>query len=124
MDEIQKEKFKKLISQEEERIKKELAQVALKDPFTPNGYQPKPGDVDPTPDEDDIARETTDSENNMAIEAQLKKQLDEVLKAKEKLKDHQYGLCENCSREISRDRLEALPMTPYCVNCAETLGNK
>jgi DnaK suppressor protein len=30
-----------------------------------------------------------------------------------------FGLCQLCGREISRKRLEALPWTPYCINCQE-----
>jgi RNA polymerase-binding transcription factor DksA len=29
-----------------------------------------------------------------------------------------FGRCENCGREISRERLEALPYTRYCIRCA------
>ncbi|MBN1562348.1 MAG: TraR/DksA C4-type zinc finger protein [Anaerolineae bacterium] len=31
-----------------------------------------------------------------------------------------YGTCENCGREIDIARLEAIPYTPLCLNCAET----
>jgi RNA polymerase-binding transcription factor DksA len=30
-----------------------------------------------------------------------------------------YGICENCGREIDIARLEAIPYTPLCLNCAE-----
>jgi len=29
-----------------------------------------------------------------------------------------YGRCENCGQEIGRERLEALPYTRFCVQCA------
>lgn len=32
-----------------------------------------------------------------------------------------YGVCENCGREIDIARLEAIPYTPLCLHCAETL---
>lgn len=31
-----------------------------------------------------------------------------------------YGVCENCGREIDIARLEAIPYTPLCLNCAES----
>lgn len=33
----------------------------------------------------------------------------------------QYGTCVNCGREIPEGRLEALPETPYCTDCAGEL---
>jgi DnaK suppressor protein len=35
-----------------------------------------------------------------------------------RLADGQYGTCAICSREITAERLEALPATPTCVSCA------
>jgi len=32
-----------------------------------------------------------------------------------------FGLCENCHRTISRERLEALPYARYCIRCARKL---
>jgi RNA polymerase-binding transcription factor DksA len=32
-----------------------------------------------------------------------------------------YGICENCGREIDIARLEAIPYTPLCLHCAETV---
>lgn len=29
-----------------------------------------------------------------------------------------FGLCQRCGRTIADARLEAMPYTPYCVNCA------
>lgn len=29
-----------------------------------------------------------------------------------------YGLCENCGRDIAPERLEALPFTTLCFDCA------
>jgi len=40
--------------------------------------------------------------------------------ALEKILDGSYGKCEGCSKEINRDRLEALPMTKLCLDCKQT----
>ena len=29
-----------------------------------------------------------------------------------------YGECQNCGRAIDAQRLDAIPFTPYCVECA------
>lgn len=31
-----------------------------------------------------------------------------------------FGLCLNCTDEISPKRLAAVPWTPFCINCQET----
>lgn len=113
------ETFSQLLNQEETQVKKELGEVAIKDPATPNGYQPKPGDYGGDMNEDEVARQTTDSETNTALEEELKHRLDEILKAQEKLKTGRYGLCDKCGANIPAERLQALPMTPFCINCAE-----
>jgi len=36
-----------------------------------------------------------------------------------RLNDGSYGKCLMCGDEISRKRLEAVPWTPYCIQCQE-----
>ena len=38
--------------------------------------------------------------------------------ALERIEASTYGRCENCGQEIGRQRLEALPYTRFCVQCA------
>lgn len=33
-----------------------------------------------------------------------------------------YGKCTNCGKEMKTARLDALPYTPHCVECASKLG--
>jgi len=32
-----------------------------------------------------------------------------------------YGICENCGRPISLERLKILPFTPYCTTCQKEI---
>lgn len=41
--------------------------------------------------------------------------------ALERLETGQYGTCENCEKIIPKTRLNAIPYTAYCVNCASKL---
>ena len=45
--------------------------------------------------------------------------LDEVAAAERRLELGTYGTCESCGRTISAERLEALPATPFCIDCAD-----
>ena len=39
--------------------------------------------------------------------------------ALKRIEAQQYGLCANCGIPINRDRLEVIPETPFCKECAE-----
>jgi DnaK suppressor protein len=42
--------------------------------------------------------------------------IDEALK---RIRRGEFGVCQLCGQEIGRKRLEAIPWTPYCINCQE-----
>jgi DnaK suppressor protein len=46
--------------------------------------------------------------------------LADVDRALEKIAEGSYGVCESCGREISAERLEAMPQTLSCIDCAAT----
>ena len=45
--------------------------------------------------------------------------LSDIDAAEQRLDDGQYGSCTTCGCQIADARLEALPATPTCVDCAE-----
>lgn len=50
-------------------------------------------------------------------------QLTLVRQALERLREGNFGECVQCSVEIGPKRLEALPWTPYCIDCQEKFEN-
>lgn len=48
-------------------------------------------------------------------------QLTLVKNALDRLKDGSFGECVECGNEIGAKRLEALPWTPYCIDCQEKM---
>ncbi|HEX3725667.1 MAG TPA: TraR/DksA C4-type zinc finger protein [Pirellulales bacterium] len=44
--------------------------------------------------------------------------LEEVTAAIARLEAGTFGTCQQCGREIGRERLEAIPYTAYCIDCA------
>lgn len=36
-----------------------------------------------------------------------------------RLKDGSYAVCTNCGAEIGEKRLQAVPWTPFCIDCQE-----
>lgn len=48
----------------------------------------------------------------------LQDALADVDRALGKLEEGAYGRCEGCGAEIAEPRLEAMPATRYCIDCA------
>jgi len=42
--------------------------------------------------------------------------IDEALK---RLQREEFGICQLCHQEIGRKRLEAVPWTPFCIDCQQ-----
>src|SRR3712207_836834 len=55
---------------------------------------------------------------DVEVHDQMRAQLDEVLRALDKLADGTYGNCERCGGAIAPERLEARPWALLCVSCA------
>ena len=63
------------------------------------------------------ATESFELEKRLALEKQIRDQLDEVEHTLHKLERGTYGLCDNCGQPIDPARLEALPQASLCMNC-------
>lgn len=50
-----------------------------------------------------------------------KKLLTKIDYALKKIDDGDYGVCEKCGEDISHGRLEARPVTQYCIDCKTEL---
>lgn len=48
-------------------------------------------------------------------------QLSLVKRALERLHEGSFGECIECGNQIGAKRLEALPWTPYCIDCQEKI---
>lgn len=50
-------------------------------------------------------------------------QLSLVRLALERLNEGTFGECLQCGKTIGEKRLDALPWTPYCIDCQEKIEN-
>lgn len=57
--------------------------------------------------------------NNLAYE-----KIKAIDAALERLKDGEYGICEECDEPVSERRLKAVPWTRYCLRCQESFANE
>ena len=66
----------------------------------------------------DSSQVTAERGEAEALATPLREALAEVERALEKLDKGTYGTCENCGQRIADARLEAMPATRFCINCA------
>lgn len=62
---------------------------------------------------------TLESERSfeLRIKDRERKLIGKVQDALRKIGDGSYGICESCGEPISVKRLQARPVTTYCINC-------
>lgn len=63
----------------------------------------------------DIATELYEREKNQALSEHHESELKKVEKALERMNDGRYGKCLECGKDISFDRLQAVPASLYCI---------
>ena len=51
-----------------------------------------------------------------------KEMRNDIIAALERMDEGVYGTCVKCGREISEDRLFALPYAGTCINCRKKIG--
>ena len=65
----------------------------------------------------DDASEVFTRERNMALRTNAEELLLQVDAALTRLGEGTYGICASCGREITSERLEALPHATLCITC-------
>ena len=76
-------------------------------------------DTNDLPDEMDLASSEYLQSFTFRLRGREKTFLDKINKALAKIEDGSFGVCEECSEEISIKRLEARPETTLCIRCKE-----
>ncbi|MCF8010736.1 MAG: TraR/DksA C4-type zinc finger protein [Clostridiales bacterium] len=70
----------------------------------------------------DVGSEVFERSKDSALQESQKIRLRGVNHALERLENGMYGICEKCNKEISLERLEAIPYTTMCRACSENTG--
>jgi DnaK suppressor protein len=74
-----------------------------------------------TPDPVDLAVRNYSKNVMLAVSENESRQLQMVDEALQRIEDDEYGVCQNCSKDIQTKRLQAIPWARYCLNCQELL---
>jgi DnaK suppressor protein len=65
-----------------------------------------------------------DFQVDLSFYLQSLKELQRIKIALKKIEDETYGICTMCGKKINLKRLEILPETEKCTNCARENGEK
>ena len=110
MNKVQLKKFKALLTEKRDEIVKKAKQTLEEDMTL---------DANDLPDEMDLASSEYLQSFTFRLRGREKTFLDKINKALAKIEDGSFGVCEECSEEISIKRLEARPETTLCIRCKE-----
>jgi RNA polymerase-binding transcription factor DksA len=69
----------------------------------------------------DLGTDNFEQEFTLGLIQNQEQALDETSAALDRLNQGTFGRCEECHKDIPRARLQALPYTRYCVECARKL---
>lgn len=64
-------------------------------------------------------KETENDQLVMALEADGIEELAQISRALKRIDDGEYLECARCGNDIGEARLEAIPYTDRCINCAD-----
>lgn len=110
MDAKRKKELKEIL---EEMKKEKIAEIRQNaaDMENAESFRHDAGDVA------DTATTIYEKELHFDLTEKNKKLLTDVESALKKIEDGNYGKCERCAKDISIERLKALPFTKLCIKC-------
>ena len=115
------DRYRKLLEDERDRLRSDLKRIEDRAAGRDRLHaQPVGQDFDEPGG--DAASATVERAQSMAVGASLRELLDEVEAALRKLDKGTYGICDSCSKEITKKRLEALPWATLCKDCRAGLS--
>lgn len=74
-----------------------------------------------TPDPVDLAVRNYSKNVMLAVSENESRQLALIDEALLRIEDEEYGVCQNCEKEINPKRLAAIPWARFCLNCQQLL---
>lgn len=76
------------------------------------------------PDWEDRAQEAEFDEVLEGLGASGMREVQAINAALKRIVDGTYGVCVRCGEDIEEERLDLLPHTPLCSDCAREVGQK
>ncbi len=76
-------------------------------------------DASETPDPVDLAVRNYSKNVMLAVSENESRQVLLINEALERIGGGEYGICQNCEKDINPKRLDAVPWARYCLECQE-----
>ena len=112
--------YRKTLSTLRERIAEDASQ--LQDEALRTGEGEASGNLSHVPIHmADLGTDSFEQEFTLGLLDNHEQKLKEIDAALERIEQGTFGRCEECGKDLSKERLEALPFTRYCVECARNL---
>jgi len=110
-----------LNKREKERYKKELLEKKKEINHHLSEFYTESKEVETGIAQDvvDRAESSYTKEFLLSLSNKERKQLSLINEALKRIEKGTYGICQRCTQEIGKKRLDAIPWTPYCINCQE-----
>ncbi|HHU75579.1 MAG TPA: hypothetical protein GXZ24_01585 [Firmicutes bacterium] len=67
----------------------------------------------------DVGSELFERSKDLSLDEKRLNTLQEIDRALQRIEQGEFGTCIVCGRQIDRERLEAIPYTPYCLTCRQ-----
>jgi DnaK suppressor protein len=110
------DRFKKRLEEEKERLEEQIAdyerdleEARLTE--SSSDRSPDPGNAEASSMKLEYAKELSIEQNTLDL-------LSKANRALERIDAGTYGICESCGKAIPIERLEVLPYSTLCVECA------
>lgn len=110
---MNKQAIKEKLEQEKEALEKQLETFANKDPNLKGDWDSRFPKFDGNIEE--AANEVEEYGSRLPVEFSLEIRLRDINLALEKLEKGKYGKCEECSKDIEKERLEVYPAARFCM---------
>jgi DnaK suppressor protein len=114
------ERFKKRLEEEKDRLEeliadyeRELEEARLTE--SSSDRSPDPGNAEASSMKLEYAKELSIEQNTVDL-------LGKVNRALERVEAGTYGICESCGNAIPVERLDVLPYSTLCVECASRIS--
>lgn len=114
------ERFRKRLEEEKERLEeqiedyeRDLEEARLTE--SSSDRSPDPGNAEASSMKLEYAKELSIEQNTLDL-------LSKVNRALERVEAGTYGICESCGNSIPVERLDVLPYSTLCVECASRMS--
>lgn len=112
MNKPMREKFKKILLSEREKLEKDIKHLEFKSRKDSSGDLSKS-----TFHMADLGTDNFDRDMNLGLHGTEQEIMRQVEDALARIKDGSYGSCELCHRDITMKRLKVIPYAQLCLKC-------